>query len=46
MFQCTVGSHNALKHSSWICFLRGPEDDLVNAETCRPNDILFLLYIK
>ena len=32
--------------SSWICFLRGPEDDPINVETCRPDNILFLLYIK
>ena len=30
--------------SSWICFLRGPEDDLIKVETCRPHNILFLLY--
>jgi len=29
--------------SSWICFLRGPEDDLIEVETCRPDNILFLL---
>jgi hypothetical protein len=23
--------------SSWICFPRGPEDDLITAETCRPE---------
>jgi len=33
-------------NSSWICFLRGPEDDLIKIETCRPDDTLFLLYIK
>ena len=32
--------------SSWICFPRGPEDDLIKVETCRPGNILFLLYIK
>jgi len=32
--------------SSWICFLRGPEDDLIRVETCRPDNILFILYIK
>jgi len=25
---------------------RGPEDDLIKVETCRPDNILFLLYIK
>jgi len=30
----------------WIRFLRGPEDDLIKVETCRPDNILFLLYIK
>jgi len=52
IFQCIVeyrkhlGSHNALKYSSWICLPRGPKDDLINVETCRPDNILFLLYIK
>ena len=32
--------------SSWICFHRGPEDDLIKVETCRPNNILFLLHTK
>jgi len=32
--------------SSLICFLRGPEDDLIKVETCRPDNILFLLYIN
>jgi len=32
--------------SSRICFLREPEDDLVKVETCRPNSIPFLLFIK
>ena len=32
--------------SSWICFPRGPEDDVIKIETCRPDNILFLLYIK
>jgi len=27
-------------------FLRGPEDDPVKVETCHPDNILFLLYIK
>jgi len=27
-------------------FLRGPEDDPVEVETCRPDNILCLLYIK
>ena len=26
--------------SSWICFSRGPEDDLIKVETCRPDSIL------
>ena len=26
---------------SWICFPRGPEDDLIKAETCRPDNIYF-----
>jgi len=30
--------------SSWISFPRGPEDDLIKVETCRPHNILFLLY--
>jgi len=29
--------------SYWICFLREPEDDLIKVETCRPDNILFLL---
>jgi len=29
---------------SWICFLSGPEDDLIKVATCRPDNILFLLY--
>ena len=32
--------------SSWICFPRGSEDDLIKVETCRPDNTLFLLYIK
>ena len=32
--------------SSWTSFSRGPEDDLIKVETCRPDNILFLLYIK
>ena len=28
--------------SCWICFPRGPEDDLIKVETCRPDNILFL----
>jgi len=32
--------------SFWICFPKGPEDDLINVETCRPHNILLLLYIK
>ena len=32
--------------SSWICFLRGPEDDLIKVETCHPDNTLFLLYIE
>ena len=32
--------------SSWICFPRGSEDDSIKIETCRPENILFLLYIK
>ena len=30
--------------SSWICFPRGPEDDLIKVQTFRPDNILFLLY--
>ena len=26
---------------SWICFLRGLEDDLIKVETCRPDNTLF-----
>ena len=33
-------------NSSCICFLRGPEDDLIKVETCRPDNTLFLLYIN
>ena len=29
-----------------VWFPRGPEDDPINVETCRPDNILFLLYIK
>jgi len=32
--------------SSWICFLREPEEDLIKVETCRPDNMLFLLYIN
>jgi len=32
--------------SSSICFPRGPEDDPIKVETRRPDNILFLLYIK
>ena len=32
------GIPNALKHSSCICFLRGPEDDLIKVETRRPDN--------
>ena len=32
--------------SSCTCFPRGPEDDLIKVETCRPDNTLFLLYIK
>ena len=32
--------------SSWICFLRGSEDDLIKVDTCRPDNIIFLLYIQ
>ena len=32
--------------SSWICFTRGPEDDPIKVETCRPNNTLFLLCTK
>ena len=33
-------------YSSWICFPRGPEDGLIKVETCRPDNVLFLLFIK
>ena len=33
-------------NSSWIYFLRGPEDDPIKVETCLPDSIIFLLYIK
>jgi len=42
VFQCIVGNID----SSWICFLRRPEDDLIKVETCRTDSTLFLLYIK
>ena len=29
-----------------ICFPRGSEDDLIKVETCRPDNIIFVLYIK
>jgi hypothetical protein len=32
--------------SFWMCFLREPEDDVIKDETCRPENVLFLLYIK
>jgi len=32
--------------SSRMCFARGSEDELIKFETCRPDNILFLLYIK
>jgi len=40
-----LGSQNALKYKQ-LCFLGGPEDDLIKAETCRPVNILFSLHIK
>ena len=50
-FQCIVASQMlTARHwnidSSWICFPTGPEDDLINVETCSPNNVLFSLYIK
>ena len=33
-------------YSSWICFPRGPEDDLIKVETWCLDNILFSLYIK
>ena len=35
-----------IKVETWICFSIGPEDDLIKVETCRPDNILLLLYIK
>ena len=32
--------------SPWICVPREPEDDLIKVETRRPDNIIFLLYIK
>ena len=32
--------------NSWICFPRGPEDDQIKVEICRPDNILFLLCMK
>jgi hypothetical protein len=42
--QCIVGSQMHWNiDSSWICFLRGTEDDLIEVETCRLDNILLLL---
>ena len=30
--------------SYWIYFLRGPEDDLMKVETCRPDNTIFIVY--
>ena len=47
IFQRIVGSQMQWStDSSWICFPRGPEDDLIKVETCCPDNILFLLCIK
>ena len=53
IFQCIVGSQMLTYptvhwniDSSWICFPIGPENDLIKVETCHPDNILFLLYIK
>jgi len=43
--QWIVGSHNALKYW-WICFPTGPEDELINVETCHPDNILFFIVYK
>jgi len=41
-----LGSHNALKYTWFLdLFSRGPEDDLLRVETCRPDSILiFIVY--
>ena len=54
MFQCIVESQvliiwDVTMHwnidSSSISLPRGPEDDLIKVEICRPDNTLFLLYI-
>ena len=30
--------------STWICFPRGSEDDLIKFEKCRPDDISCIVY--
>ena len=42
-----LGSHNALKYRWFLdLFSRGPEDDILKVETCRPDNILIFIYIK
>ena len=32
-------------NTSWICFLGGPQDDLIKFETCRPDKYtIFIVY--
>jgi len=44
LYSMHLGSHSA--DISWICFPRGPEDDPIKVETCRPDNTLFLLSVK
>ena len=52
IFQCIVESGIWVPTMHWnidssrICFPRGPEDDIIKVETCRPDNIIFLLCIK
>jgi len=49
MFRPLLGHLQVLwenRSHSWICFPRWPENDLIKVETCRPDNVLFLLYIK
>ena len=47
IFPCTVGSQIHWNiDRSWICFPRGPEDDLIKVETYHPDNILFWLCIN
>jgi len=45
IFQCFLGFQMHCNiDTSWICFPRGSEDDLIKVETYCPDNVLFLLY--